>query len=335
MPRRSRSPGGARRSSRPPTSIVPSPGRRRRRRGRSRCGRCPRARPARRSRRPARRTRFVERRRTRRARARKHDRRVARRAASASERRGPSSGRASRSTSCRRVSSRAGAVFDVPAVLEHCDVSQSASTSSRHVRDVDDSHAVVAQLARDLSSRSASTRVSAAVGSSITISRASRTSARRISTFCWSATRSVSTRAAGSMLEADPLGELAEALALLAHGRRRRRAPARRPGTRCRAPTAPARARAPGGSARSRRIASRGERNVTGSPSTTISPSSGCDGAGDDLAERRLARAVLADERVDLPGRDRDADIVERASAAVVLADPPDVDLQAAAGGGP
>src|SRR5581483_8239396 len=58
--------------------------------------------------------------------------------------------------------------------------------------------------------------------------------------------------------------------------------------------------------------------------------------AGDDLPERRLAGAVLADERVDLAGLDGDAHVVERPRTAVVLADPAELDPETGgAGGGP
>src|SRR5262249_29422155 len=47
----------------------------------------------------------------------------------------------------------------------------------------------------------------------------------------------------------------------------------------------------------------------------------GRDGAGDDLAQRRLARAVLADERVDLAGGELEADVGERDRRPVALVD--------------
>ena len=61
-----------------------------------------------------------------------------------------------------------------------------------------------------------------------------------------------------------------------------------------------------------------------------ISPSSGATAPATILPERRLAGAVLADERVDLACCDRDADVLERPGAAVVLADTPYLDPQAA-----
>src|SRR5581483_2677419 len=45
-------------------------------------------------------------------------------------------------------------------------------------------------------------------------------------------------------------------------------------------------------------------------------------GAGHDLDERRLPRAVLAHEGVDLRGEDLEGDVVERGDPAEVLADP-------------
>jgi hypothetical protein len=55
----------------------------------------------------------------------------------------------------------------------------------------------------------------------------------------------------------------------------------------------------------------------------------GAHGAADDLAQRGLARAVLADEGVDLPRLDRHADVVERAGGAVALADAAGLDAHA------
>src|SRR5207249_7596132 len=47
----------------------------------------------------------------------------------------------------------------------------------------------------------------------------------------------------------------------------------------------------------------------------------GVDDAGEDLDERRLAGTVLADERVDAPGTDDEAHVLERVHAAVALRD--------------
>ncbi len=166
------------------------------------------------------------------------------------------------------------------------------------------------------SRRSDSSRVSDAVGSSITISRASRASARRISTFCWSAMRSVCDAPAGAKAEADPLVELARSV--------QRAAPVDEPTAPSSTPEEHVLEHGQRGHERELLVrsvampassASRGERNATGSPSTSELAVVRLDGAADDLAERRLAGAVLADERVDLAGRDRDADIVERPSS--------------------
>ena len=95
----------------------------------------------------------------------------------------------------RRLRRAAGVVWTCRPSLSTVTVSASASTSSRSARRRRSSRRRRAGRAMISSRRSASSRESDAVGSSITISRASRTSARRISTFCCSATRSVADRA--------------------------------------------------------------------------------------------------------------------------------------------
>ncbi len=70
-----------------------------------------------------------------------------------------------------------------------------------------------------------------------------------------------------------------------------------------------------------RSIASRGRSNTHGSPSSSIVPPSERDGARDDLRQRRLAGAVLAGERDDLAGADREVDPGERRHRAVALDD--------------
>ena len=55
----------------------------------------------------------------------------------------------------------------------------------------------------------------------------------------------------------------------------------------------------------------------------------GGDDAGQDLAERRLARAVLADERVDRPLADLQADLVQGTHAAEGLGDVRQLDVRA------
>ena len=56
--------------------------------------------------------------------------------------------------------------------------------------------------------------------------------------------------------------------------------------------------------------------------------------AGDDLAERRLAGAVLADERVDRAGPDRHRDVVEGSGRPEGLAEPANVEVGGVAGRG-
>ena len=52
--------------------------------------------------------------------------------------------------------------------------------------------------------------------------------------------------------------------------------------------------------------------------------------AVDDLHERRLARAVLAEDRVDLSGRDRERDVVVRNDVPVALRDVPELEARCA-----
>ena len=101
-------------------------------------------------------------------------------------------------------------------------------------------------------SRSASGRDRAAVGSSITISWALRHSARRISTFCWSAVRRPRPWQVAAELEARGGGELVVPAAERAPRRRSRPAAARCRGRRSPRPTARARSTAPARSGRSR-----------------------------------------------------------------------------------
>ena len=65
------------------------------------------------------------------------------------------------------------------------------------------------QVADDREQRSTSVSVSAEVGSSMMMSRASVDSARAISTICCSATERSRTSASGIDVEADPRGHLA------------------------------------------------------------------------------------------------------------------------------
>ena len=135
-------------------------------------------------------------------------------------------------------------------------------------------------------------------------------SARRISTFCCSAVRSPPAGAPAGQLEARasrraprrPSGERPPR-------RRSRTGAAPRPATRSRRPSAAGRWTAPG---RSRRRRARAPRVATGTrsaaPSRSIRPSSADECARDDAAERRLARAVLADERVHAAAGDGERD---------------------------
>ena len=77
------------------------------------------------------------------------------------------------------------------------------------------------------------------------------------------------------------------------------------------------------------RIASRGDRKLDRLTVDQDLARVERDGAGDDLAERRLAGAVLADKGVDLAGGDGQADIVERSCTAVPLAHAQNLDAQA------
>ncbi len=52
----------------------------------------------------------------------------------------------------------------------------------------------------------------------------------------------------------------------------------------------------------------------------------GCHGAGQDLDEGGFARAVLADERADLPGLDGEVEIRQHGNAAVQLPESVGVD---------
>ena len=67
---------------------------------------------------------------------------------------------------------------------------------------------------------------------------------------------------------------------------------------------------------------SRGEWNETSSPSTKRVPSRGTHRAAEDLQERRLAGAVVADEPDDLAAPDLDVDVLQRREAAVEVRDP-------------
>ena len=60
---------------------------------------------------------------------------------------------------------------------------------------------------------------------------------------------------------------------------------------------------------------------ATGWPSSSMRPASGCDDAGHDLDQRRLAGAVLAEHGMDAAGLDREVGALERAHAAVALGD--------------
>ena len=89
------------------------------------------------------------------------------------------------------VSSAAGAVRTRRPSRRIVTWSASSATSRRKCETRTTVVPPAASLRMTWCSRSTSGRPRAAVGSSITISRASRHSARRISTFCWSAVRSV------------------------------------------------------------------------------------------------------------------------------------------------
>ena len=69
----------------------------------------------------------------------------------------------------------------------------------------------------------------------------------------------------------------------------------------------------------------RGERR-SALPSTRISPSSGCKVAGEDIHQRRLAGAVLADDGMHLAWPEIDRDAVERQNAREPLGHPGDLD---------
>ena len=78
--------------------------------------------------------------------------------------------------------------------------------------------------------------------------------------------------------------------------------------------------------------ASRGDRNETGRPRGRAVALVRREDAGDDLAERRLAGAVLADEGVDRCRPDGDRDVVEGAGGPEGLAEPADVEVDGVAG---
>ena len=66
-------------------------------------------------------------------------------------------------------------------------------------------------------------------------------------------------------------------------------------------------------------LAAAGDANDTGSPSSSMRPSSGCDDAGHDLDQRRFSGAVLAEHRMDATGFDHQVGILQRAHAAIAL----------------
>ena len=68
-------------------------------------------------------------------------------------------------------------------------------------------------------------------------------------------------------------------------------------------------------------IAALGEADVSGSPAISTMPVSGGDGAAGDAEQRRLARAVLAEEGVDLAGVEVDRDVVVGLHRPVALRD--------------
>ena len=168
---------------------------------------------------------------------------------------------------------------------------------------------------------SVSTLVSDEVGSSITITRASHATARRISTFCLSAVRNAATLAfasssnphcetSSSVLRAHlaPLDQpgatrldAQEDVFDHAHLRHRRQLLRDR-----RYPVDPRLARA--------RVA---DRPVVDEQLSVV----GADHAADDLPERRLPGAVGPDERVHGTSGNLDADVVKRLGAGVPLAD--------------
>ena len=66
----------------------------------------------------------------------------------------------------------------------------------------------------------------------------------------------------------------------------------------------------------------RRSRSATVSPANSIVPASGCCAPAQDLEQRRLAGAVLAEQRVDLAGRNLEVDLVQGLHAGEALADP-------------
>ena len=192
---------------RPPStrSCRRRPGRRRRSPARARSARCRRGRRGRRSRRRARRRDVAE---ARRALSPRPRARPARGAAAAplGEGRRRRRGRAWRSPGSR--------VSSPPARSGRAGRRASPSRGRRarglveEVGDVDDRRARAPQARDDPVQPLGLVGVSAAVGSSITISRASRASARRISTFCCSAMRSDADAHVGGQREAAPLVEV-------------------------------------------------------------------------------------------------------------------------------
>ncbi len=73
-------------------------------------------------------------------------------------------------------------------------------------------------------------------------------------------------------------------------------------------------------------IASRGDDMRTGSPSIRISPSIRVVEAVEDVHERRLSGAVLAEERVDLATTEVEVDVVVREHPGELLRDPAELE---------
>ena len=169
-----------------------------------------------------------------------------------------------------------------------------------------------------LNSTGISDAVSADVGSSIISTRVSWTSARAISTICCCPSGSVPTRRSRARWLPEPVE----------HRGRRLRCAARS----MRAPPRAALAADEQFSATVRsgkscsswwmmpmpsRLASRGEAKCTGVPSSSSSAAGRLLDAGQDLHERGLAGAVLADQRVHAALFEREVDAVERGRARV------------------
>ena len=148
-------------------------------------------------------------------------------------------------------------------------------------------------------SRCASSSVSADVGSSMTISFASRAIARRISTFCWSATRSVR----ASLRGGSSMPVVSTSAWYRCRSARRSITPACRSSTPRKTFSSTERCGTSVGSCAMIVIpsvsASRARAIVDGAPFDAQLAGVGSVHAGQDLPQRRLARAVLADERVD------------------------------------